>query len=736
MLETYSIGVSLQMSSNATSIVDKLIADMERLNSTIKLNSEGFGLLGRELRSLRGAGTGITALIRAMEKLDAARGAGATATGNMDKMAAATKEAGAAAERLNGILRNNAKLAAEATQAMRDAGRVQPSGGAGNGPPRPPREPRDPRAPNTGGGNRSQRFGGHDLMLLGQGAQMVGSPMLHGAESALERGIEVGHLRTQIIADDRVTPAQADHMVNRAYEATASAPGTRVAENLHSLIDLKNVTGSLEEAEAMLPRFARLTALLRVMDKKRGGDGAFAAAKAMEIMGSMIGEHVDASGHTVREIDPKLLQTRLDMLARVSVATNARVGPQDYLGFAKQARVAGMTLSDEFVYEKLPAIMMAMGGQRAGTALMSMAQVFEGGKLTDKSYDALAKIGLAEPSGLQRIRGADGKMKTSHTQPGIYDLELMRHDPLEWMKKAQERMEANGIHGSENQIIALMKASQRSTIAGMFADLLKDMPAIVKEQENIRHTRPDISTHFAEQDPLAKQQQLQAAWDRMLTAFGSAATGDAVKLMDAVTGALNGLSGWAKNHPDTARVITGTAAGLGALAVALGTLSTAIFLFAPALKLLGLAGKAGAGGAVAAADAATGGGALGLASRLSLGAGLAVGGGAAVVGGALVLGGTTDPIEAQRQIEGASRARRVDPMKAPSDGFGVDGRPAIPATPPPVQNIQLHGTVNLDGKVVGTIVGSNIARGATGPSGGTTGFDIRAGTAGGLMGIP
>lgn len=113
---------------------------------------------------------------------------------------------------------------------------------------------------------------------------------------------------------------------------------------------------------ALLPRFARLTALLQVMDRKKGGsgDGAFAAAKAMEVMGGMIDER-QVDGRTVREINPELMQQRLDMMARVAVATNSRIGPQDYLGFAKQARVAGMNLSDSFIYERLPAIMLGMG---------------------------------------------------------------------------------------------------------------------------------------------------------------------------------------------------------------------------------------------------------------------------------------------------------------------------------------------------------------------------------------
>lgn len=755
MLEAYKVGVTLEMNGNVLTNVERLIAAMEALDRRTRDAGSAFGRLASDVRAIGSAGRGIGQLSAAMERLERTNGGRAVA--DLDKMAAATRAIVTASERLTGVLRDNARLTAEMSNSAAAAARAARTA--------PPAAGRPTVPPGSTGGtaHRAGRFTSHDGLTLGLGASMVGAPILHGAEGAFERGMEVAHLRTQILADRRVTPAQADLMVTRAYDATASAPGTKVGENLHALIDLKNVTGSLEEAEAMLPRFARLTALLKVMDKRRGGDGAFAAAKAMEIMGGMIDEHTDASGHTTREINPALLQERLDKMARVSVATNARVSPQDYLAFAKQARVAGMTLSDEFIYEKLPAIMLALGGPRTGTALMSMAQVFEGGKLTNKSYDAMAEIGLAGPA--REWMGKDpvtGRRKKMREQPGIYDIEMMRHDPLEWMKKAQERMEAAGIHGSENQIVALMKASQRSTIAGFMADLLKDMPAILKEQQNIINTRPDVADHFAKLDPAAKLQQMQAAFDKLMTTLGGAAMDDAVKLMDSVTGGLNRLAEFGRDHPTMSRVLVDTATGLGALAVGLGTLSTAIFLLAPALKLLGIAGGATAGAASAAAVPAAAGaaGAAGAAVRTGLGVtGIALGTGAAVVGTALVVGSEYETEQTRRQQEELARLRRFDPMQTPSDGFWVDGRVSKglgvedgptqragdrsrvdgrPLTDRPIElppiNLNLKVEGKVDGQTLLTIVSRELVRKGS-VAGGTTGYDVRVGVVGGIGGL-
>jgi len=718
MLETYKIGVTLEMAGNAQAGIDRLLVQMEKLDQQVKDTGSSFAKLAESVRAIGNAGRSIQSLSRAMEKLTTGGGKGIT---DMERMATAARAMTSASERLTGVLRENARLTADMAKASEAAARASTGGGTGRG-------------GRAGGGLGARAGGGHDWMLTGIGASMLGEPLLRGGESAFERGMEVGHLRTQILADKRVSEAQADQLIAKAYDATASAPGTRVASNIHAAIDLKNVTGSLEEAEALLPRFARLTALLQVMDKKKGGsgDGAFAAAKAMEVMGGMIDER-QVDGRTVREINPELMQQRLDMMARVAVATNSRIGPQDYLGFAKQARVAGMNLSDSFIYERLPAIMLGMGGPRAGTALMGMAQVFEGGKLTPKSMEELQKIGLAGAGGIEMR----GERQIVHPE-AIYDLPMMRMDPDKWVAAAQTRMEGKGIHGSADQITALMRASQRSTIAGMLADLLKDQPAIEKEAQNIRNTRPDVASYFAQNDPAAKLQQMQAAFDKLTTTLGSSAMDDAVKLMNAVTAGLNSLSAWAEAHPTMARVLTDTGIAMGALATGLGTLSTAIFVFGPALRLLGIGGAAGA---------AAGGGGLAGAAGVAAGAaaGVAAGVGGAAIGGALMLGNSVDPIAAQQQLERINRLLRPQaPSNLPTfDGYGPDGQP-VPRSlvPPPVSGapsggkVELHGDINMDGRKVGELVAYHIGRTANAaPRSGATGSDLRASPWGGSIGI-
>ena len=663
MLEAYAIGARLELTSNAGSVLDKLITDFERFNRLVKESSSALGQLGRKLRMDSGSLAGLDKLSNAMK---AAESAGAGLTRSLKQNAEYASE--------------TARSMQAAAKAMESAGRVRGAGGS------------------SGGGRGSSRFSEHNIMMGGLGAGLLGGVLLDAVKHTMTPAIDVNRTRDVLAADMRMTPAQVDAAMARARETTKLAPGTTIGENLASTVDLKTIFGSVDEAQKLLPEFARMTALFQVLDRRKGGSGeqAFAAGKALEIMGGMVDETTDAAGHTVRTIDPELGMKRLKAMERAAVATNMRVMPSDYLGMAKQARVAGMQLSDEFTFEKLPALMAVLGGPRTGTALMGMAQVFQGGKLTAKSMEALQGIGLAGPGGITHEGGQD----VVHSNQ-IYDLDKMGHDPSAYMDAAQKRMEAAGVHGTEAQIVALMKASQRSTIAGFLADLLKDAPAIAKEQATNKAIRPDMAEHMAQVDPAAKVQQFEAALTNLATELGSAGMSDAMAILDKVTAGLNALAEWAHNNPGLARVAFDTAAGLGAVATALGALSTAILVLGPALKLLGIGGGGAAAGA---AGTAAQGGALGLASRLLtnpwvIGGALAYG---AVKGALMPTTSAGEAAKDQQRSRDLGAAARRDPNSSgfvPQDGYG-DGSGGAAAQRmsyhPGNQNINIH----LDGEVI------------------------------------
>ena len=619
-LAVHEVGVDLLAKTNLRQMMPELIRDFETLNKLATETRESFATIGQTLRGLSGASRSLGSIRKALEGFNKEGASGALAS---------VKEMSQAMSGMRGIQEGMAKEAREmsaswrtAAESMRSAQRVtQRSGGGGrSGGSSASSEP--PARP--GYMSRVRTSVHENGMDAAMAAQIGGGELTGMVERMLHSAMEPAYFRSLLRADNRVSEDNAQGAYDAAIAATKSAPGTSLSKNMEAVLDLKNVLGSLDEATKALPEFARLSSTLSVVSRNQGGSGdpAFAAAKALEIMGGMTEDYRDPKTGKIEErLNPALLHDRVQKMARVSVATAGRVGPEDYLGFAKQARVGGMQLSDEFVYEKLPAMLMAMGGQRAGTAIQSISQVFQGGHVTNKSLDAMRELGLA---GTAHVVGKGAK---AHIVGEVFEQSLLATDPAAWATKVHDHLR-NDLHMTEEQALtAVQKMSQRNTIAGFLADLMKDAAAIAKEQLNIQHTTPEAIANMQENNPEARMQRFHASLENFMAALAGPALEPALKLLDNATAGLNRLGEWARANPGMATTMTEVAIGLGVVATAVGTLGMAIAIYGPAFKM---AGSLLGGGAPPAPAAAAGGSLLGSiaggAVRLATGlAGLAAG---------------------------------------------------------------------------------------------------------------
>ena len=520
--ESYAVAAELVLKSNVAEALRPVIEAMENIDKALKGTSEGFAGLAKA------AAKAAADMVKSQNE----------ATESAVKGAKAQQEA---AERAG---RASARAYQQAGEAASKAARQA---------------------------EQSARRGGHlsamDVSIAaGTAAGGLGSLITSAGRAALDPAYTLSMLRTDHPGPghEGVSDAAAKNADEAAWAATRSAPGTTYSKNLEAVVDLKNVTGSLSDAVKILPQFANLSAILAVADRASGGSGdqAFAAAKAMEVLGQLTEERKNAqTGRMEQYIDPAQLPARLERMAKVAVGTMGRVNPQDYLAFAKTARAGGMTLSDEFLYEKLPAMMMVMGASRAGTAIQSMSQVFQGGRLTNKSWSEMKELGLGGDS--HEVTTGTGKNKRTEIKGSIYEQNLLMSDPAAWAAKVHDHL-VNDLHMTDAQAMnSVQKFAQRSTIAGMLADLMKDGAGIIKEQGNIQHT--DVSG-VTTNNPEAKINQLHASFENLLAALGGPMIEPAVHVMDAVTAKLNMLGDWARANPGEAEVIGKVATGLFGLA--------------------------------------------------------------------------------------------------------------------------------------------------------------------------
>lgn len=248
------------------------------------------------------------------------------------------------------------------------------------------------------------------------------------------------------------------------------------------------------------------------------------------------------------------------------------------------------------------AVAQAMGGPRAGTALMSAAQQFLGGTTTQRTAKAAQKYGLVGDYDVGRggqVQFRDGSLNTPF-------IKALREDPLEAMKIAQKALYDAGKKNVEEQVPELYKIFGRQTTQRMMHDLLRNMPQIEAERKRLKGAMGtgDADATANEQDISKNIHNLSAAWKDFQATLGNSPM--VVSALQSITGAIKGMTDWAQANPGTMDVMRqamiGLAAGLTALGVALGGAALVAFAGTGGLIVAGIAGVAAALAALAAVN--------------------------------------------------------------------------------------------------------------------------------------
>lgn len=705
--DSYRVAATLAFKSNAAETLVPIIEGLERVDRAVARARENLAGFADSMRSLNGLSRSISSIGRAMQQLGSEKMGGGLA--QVERMSTAMNGMARQQEAMAASARVMAEGYAATTRAMSAAGRLRAPGAAAG----------------RGGAGSQSHLSSMDVAIA---ADTAAVGMKDVVERMAHASFEPAYYQNLLQADARVSPQQAQQAYDAAFAATRSAPGSTIGKNMEAIYDVTNVLGNVQEGIAAIPAFAKLTSVFRASSLHEGGndDPALAASKALEVMGRLTEEKVGSDGKMHREMSQDALLRYTDAIARVAVRTGGRVDADAFLSYSKQARVGGMQQDDRFTFSQLPAIMQVLGGSRTGTFVNSMNSVFSGGHMMDKTMSAFIAAGLADKGGISTVKGADGKEKTVVNAEAIHDFKLMSTNLVEWIRKQTTDLESRG--KSRDEILRILQTlGQRTTIGGGWADVYANMPGIDREEAGIRNTlKPgadgkDPFIGFLNSNPQARVQQFQAALENLLAVFGKDTLPQGIALMGKMTDAMNALGDWAKKNPGEAKLIADVAVSLGALAVAIGVVSTGLLIYGPIIKamgagsLVGRAGKGIAGLAEAGAVAA----ATGLKSAATAVAGEA---GAAAVGLAAKAIRVASPVGAFLSAMAPTATASDDTMA----GYRARHPSAVP--PPASSGTGSSGPIPVhvvNGKDLARGVTAVQARSASGPSTGATGFDGR-----------
>ncbi|MGI4951193.1 MAG: hypothetical protein ACRYGM_05260 [Janthinobacterium lividum] len=602
MTEAYSVAARLTLTSNAGQVVSDLIRQFERLDKVIGSTQGNVSRLAAELKTLSSGSRWIGATVKALEGLSKAR----MAPGLMADM-----------ERMTGMARQfatvQAELAAAARQtatAYREMSRSQPRGSGAAGAPSASRP--------------SVRHG--DLLNAGMGLGMAGDAGMGIFGKAIRAEMEVSEQLASLRMNTKLSDSDISAARAAAEKATRSIPGTTLAENLHHLTEAFTVTADLQEAMAGLEGVARFAYVSKNLPGAHRGDSSFAGMQAIEVMQRF---YDSKTGH----VSMDAFNQQLAAMSQVAVGTGGRVDGGAYLGFAKQSRVGGMVANDQYLYRDLPAMLISLGGNRAGTGDAALWSQFVTGKMTENAFGQLQSTGLIDKSATWE------KGQVSNMMSHLRNPELFGANRIEWMRQEilgpNGALSRQGIDPNDRLKVAefISKWSSRQTGLGFMSEGVIGMEGINKEAGKIGDTTRDPMKVLQQYDPMQKMREFQAAENALFVTLGKDAMGPALEGLKALTKVIQELADWGKAHPDAAKNLTLVGGGMAAMASGAGQLAMVLFVGAPIVtglrSLAGALSPFAAGGSAATAIGTMSG--AGAGSLMGVASGL-TGLGAALVG--------------------------------------------------------------------------------------------------------
>jgi hypothetical protein len=434
-------------------------------------------------------------------------------------------------------------------------------------------------------------FGGWTTALIGVGGILAGATILGAMGKLAEKAADFQDALTKV---SQLNPKVAALVNSGEVQRMAFDVGTQLGMKVEDVTKIYGgIYGVLQdpkEAEELTPYAARYA---RLMEMRRPGSHPEASINTLTRAGELAGRLTDEKG----AIDPEKFKAWLDLAARLEAATHGQVNADTLLGLAQQGGGVALRGLSQEGYEHMAIVAQMMGGQRAGTSLLSLRSQMTGAMLK-RSAQAMQDYGLLKDDEWSSEGGhVSLSDAASHRMLG-----LVNQDPMKFVNELVDRLEAKGITNKDDQMVALQRILGRQTTQRMVADMLLARQQIARETEGLEQgATVDQGLSGYDKNIHAAQQALGAAWHNLQVAIGGQEGERFATFLNKITGAVNSVtSAINRLSPEQIdqifKVVAGFAAGLivlgGILTVALITsiVGLPVTIGAVAIALASLAG--------------------------------------------------------------------------------------------------------------------------------------------------
>ncbi|TCG09364.1 hypothetical protein BZM27_06070 [Paraburkholderia steynii] len=163
--------------------------------------------------------------------------------------------------------------------------------------------------------------------------------------------------------------------------------------------------------------------------------------------------------------DEATFKRNLDLAEKMVTGSSGFLKFNDLGAFSQNAGTAFRTLSDEGLLE-MEGLLIEQGGQKAGTAWMSLYQNLVAGRTPKKTMGLLQDLGLGTLQ-MQEHGSVGGKPLKSLVMADIKESALLQSNPPKWMRDVLiPTMQAHGITSEAQQLKAVNDILSNRTASG------------------------------------------------------------------------------------------------------------------------------------------------------------------------------------------------------------------------------------------------------------------------------
>jgi len=393
------------------------------------------------------------------------------------------------------------------------------------------------------------------IAIIGAGIGGAGFLGLGMISKALKPAEEYAH-QLNIMNMAGLKHQEIAQAISTAWKTTNTVITSTAVGNLKTFMDLRNIFGKSDEAIKYLPELARIQGVLGASSNgsisQNSENLVYSLAKALDIRGA-----VNSSAQ---------FNAQAEMMAKVIMATQGRVLPQDYQMLFKYGRQGVPGLSNRFLYEELPTLMQQMKGTGGGgssggfgTSIAAFYKFFVQGIMTKAALQGMIGLGLIDShAGLKTSTRGTQLMQGEH----VRQVGLAQSDPFQYVQSVllPAIRKKYGDNLTKNQLsLAIGDAMRGASVTAIFGVLQYALKAqqIYRDQGLIQRARNPMEAYrmAISNDPNTIKTAFSAQWENFKTAFTVGALPIIMSGMITLTHGLNILALALKNHPMLAKTL-------------------------------------------------------------------------------------------------------------------------------------------------------------------------------------